>query len=141
MILAAALVSAFFATPRIPVLPVQPESSCLHAAGQETPKERDRSVAALGATRAINTAESAYAAAQARNATGRTYARREELAGYIDGARYNLAANADIAPGFKLTLDTTEKGYWFSVTDKTDPCGFRYISNQDGVIFAAQPIR
>ena len=48
---------------------------------------------------------------------------------------------AEIAPGFKLTLDTTPKGYWFSVTDITDPCKFTYISNQSGLIFAAQPIR
>ena len=66
---------------------------------------------------------------------------REELAGYLDAARYNLVENADIVPGFKLTLDTGEKGYWFEIADKTDACGFRYISNQNGLIFVAQPIR
>jgi hypothetical protein len=140
MILAAVLVTILTSSPP-PLKVPQPDSGCLHTAGRETPEQRDRSVAALGATRAINTAQSAYAAAQAKNATGRTYANRQELVGHIDGARYNLAANADIAPGFKLTLDTTEKGYWFSVTDKTDPCGFRYVSNQEGLILVAQPIR
>lgn len=66
---------------------------------------------------------------------------REELAGLLDGVRYNLADNAEIVPGFKLTLDTTPKGYWFEVVDKTDACGFRFISTQTGLIFTAQPIR
>jgi hypothetical protein len=140
MIFATVAVSVLLATPRPPVLPVQPDAACLHSAGQESPKERDRSVAALGATRAINTAQSQYSA-QTKNAVGPKYGSRDDLAKYLDGARYHLGENADIAPGFSLTLDRTEKGYWFSVTDKTDPCGFRYISNQTGVIFAAQPIR
>ncbi len=29
----------------------------------------------------------------------------------------------------------------FEIADKTDGCGFRYISNDNGVIFVAQPIR
>jgi hypothetical protein len=136
MILATAIAAAVLTTASTPKLPVQPNSACLHTPGQESPKERDRSVAALGATRAINTAQSLYAAKN-----NNTHAHREELAGYLDGARYNLARNAEIAPGFTLTLDTTEKGYWFLIKDKTDPCGFSYISNQDGLIFVAQPIR
>jgi hypothetical protein len=114
---------------------LQPDSACLHAAGQETPGQRDRSVAALAATRAINTAESVY------SAKNKTYASREELAGYLDTVRYNLTEGNDIVPGFSLTFDRTEKGYWFEVADKTDACGFRYISNQKGLIFVAQPIR
>jgi len=136
MLLAAALVSATLtlipATPKVP----QPNSGCLHEAGRETPEQRDRSVAALGATRAINTAQAAYS-----SKNNKRYATRQELAGYLDTARYNLAENADIAPGFKLTLDTGEKGYWFEIADQTDLCGFRYISNQNGLIFVAQPIR
>ena len=141
MILAAAFVTAALTLAPPPAKVSQPDSACLHAAGKETPEQRDRSVAALGATRAINTAQSAYAAAQAKSGSGRLYATRPELAGYLDGARYNLLESADIAPGFKLTLDTTPKGYWFEIVDKTDACGFRYISNQNGLIFAAQPIR
>jgi hypothetical protein len=113
----------------------QPDSVCLHAAGQEAPAQRDRSVAAIGATRAINTAESEYSRKNKR------YATREELAGYLDTVRYNLTEGNDIVPGFTLALDKTEKGYWFEVVDKTDACGFRYISNQKGVIVVAQPIR
>lgn len=57
--------------------------------------------AALGATRAINTAEAAH------SKKTKMYATREELAGYLDGVRHNLAESADIVPGFKLTLDTS----------------------------------
>ncbi len=44
-------------------------------------------------------------------------------------------------PGRQLVLDVTADGYWFMVKDKTDPCGFAFISNQNGLIFEAQPIR
>jgi hypothetical protein len=116
--------------------PVQRDAGCLHAPGQETPAQRDRSVAALAATRAVNTAQSAYAAKNQRK-----YGRREELTAYLDASRYNLIEGAEIVPGFELTFDRTEKGYWFMIADKTDPCGFRYISNQQGIIFVGQPIR
>jgi hypothetical protein len=134
MIIAAALVTAILAAPPPRAAAPQADAACLHF-GKEAPAQRDRSVAALGATRAINTAQANY------SAKNRSYAKREELAGYLDGARYNLGPEAEIAPGFKLTIDTTQKGYWFSVTDMTDPCRFSYISNQSGLIFAAQPIR
>jgi hypothetical protein len=134
MILAIALTAMLTSAPPRVAVP-QPASACLHDAGQETPGQRDRKVAALGATRAINTAQSAH------SAKNKSYATREELAGYLDGARYNLLPTAEIVPGFTLTLDTTPKGYWFAVVDTTDPCGFRFISNQDGLIFTAQPIR
>ena len=133
MIITAALVTAVLASAPARVPPPQADA-CLHF-GKETPEQRDRSVAALGATRAINTAQSAY------SAKNKSYAKREGLVGYLDGTRYNLGPEAEIAPGFKLMLDTTEKGYWFSITDMTDPCRFTYISNQSGVIFAAQPMR
>jgi hypothetical protein len=81
----------------------------------------------------VNTAESQFAAG------GGGYATKEQLVGVID-TRFNPLAK-EIVPGFTLTLDTTSNGYWFSVTDTTDPCGYRLISNQAGVIFTAQPIR
>jgi hypothetical protein len=134
MIIAVALVIAVLASTPPRVSAPQAEAACLHF-GKESPAQRDRSVAALGATRAINTAQSAY------SVKNQSYAAREQLAGYLDGARYHLAPAAEIVPGFTLTFDSTEKGYWFSVTDVTDPCKFSYISNQSGLIFAAQPIR
>ena len=134
MILAAFVYAALTLAPASARGP-QADSACLHAAGQETPAQRDRSVAALGATRAINTAQSEYSRKNKR------YATREDLAGYLDTVRYNLTEGNDIVPGFRLTLDRTETGYWFEVADRTDPCGFRYISNQNGLIVVAQPIR
>ena len=133
MTLAAAFVTAFLAAPLAPAVHVQPDSACLHVVGQETPAQQLRSIAALSATRAINTAEAGYHAK-----TG-AFASREELAPVLD-ARFNPSV-PEIVPGFTLTLDLTPKGYWFSVTDTTDPCGYRLISNQDGLIFTAQPIR
>ena len=38
-------------------------------------------------------------------------------------------------------LNVFEAGYWFMIRDMTDTCGFAYISNQNGVIFTAEPIR
>jgi hypothetical protein len=134
MIFAAALVTAVLASAPPRAAAPQADAACLHF-GKEAPEQRDRSVAALGATRAINTAQANY------SAKNKSYAAREALAGYLDGARYNLLPDAEIVPGFKLTLDTTQKGYWFAITDVTDPCKFSYISNQNGLIFAAQPIR
>lgn len=47
----------------------------------------------------------------------------------------------EIVPGWQLTFDRTETGYWFMIRDRTDPCGFSFISNENGVIYAAEPIR
>jgi hypothetical protein len=46
-----------------------------------------------------------------------------------------------VIPGWQLTLDRTEGGYWFMIKGKTDPCGLAFVSNQQGVIFTAEPIR
>jgi hypothetical protein len=53
----------------------------------------------------------------------------------------SLSPNADIMPGWRLTLDVSDHGYWFMIKDTTDPCGFAYVSNESGVIFRAEPIR
>ena len=136
MLLSAAFFVATLTATRPPAPVLQADSACLHAAGRETPDQRNRSVAALGATRAVNTAESTFA-----SKNGGRYAPSGELSAYLDAARYNLTPGADIVPGFRLTLDTTPKGYWFEIVDTTDVCGFRFISNQNGLIFTAQPIR
>ena len=44
-------------------------------------------------------------------------------------------------PGWELRLDVTANGYWFSIKDKTDPCGLTFVSNQQGLILEAQPLR
>ena len=47
----------------------------------------------------------------------------------------------EITPGWTLTLDVTAEGYWFMLRDKSDPCGYTLVSNQQGLIFVAQPLR
>jgi hypothetical protein len=136
MFLAVAFVTAVLTAPPARAPFTQNNPQCLHAAGQESQEQRQRSIAALAATRAINSAQAAYSAKN-----NRSYGTREQLAPMVDANRVNLTEGADVVPGFTLTFDTTPKGYWFMVADTTDPCGFRFISNQSGVIFTAQPIR
>ena len=55
--------------------------------------------------------------------------------------KISLAPGTDILPDWSLTLDVSDRGYWFMIADKTDPCHFAYISNQNGTIYTAEPIR
>ena len=55
--------------------------------------------------------------------------------------RLSLSPDEEILPGWKLTVDVTEQGYWFMIKHTTDPCGFAYVSNRAGLIFNAEPIR
>ena len=55
--------------------------------------------------------------------------------------KLNFTPGGELMPGWELTLDVTGTGYWFSIQDKTDPCGFALISNQRGLIFEAQPLQ
>lgn len=117
---------------------------CLHGPG-ETPDQAARKREALGATRTINTIQ-----ANQSGAVKKIYLRHVDLANSPVVAKLRESANAkrislnpeeEILPGWKLTLDVTEQGYWFMVRDMTDPCGFAYVSNQAGLIFNAEPIR
>jgi hypothetical protein len=119
---------------------------CLHGAA-ETPEQAARRREALTATRNINNIE-----ANQPGAARRIYLRQEELEGSPFAAkmrqsadetvkRISLAPGTEILPNWQLTLDVSQKGYWFMITDKADPCGFAFISNQAGVIFHAEPIR
>ncbi len=119
---------------------------CLHGAG-EAPDQAARRREALGATRTINNIQ-----ANQPGAASETYLRHADLASSPFAAkmresanptanRISLSPNEELLPGWKLTLDVTEQGYWFMIKDSTDPCGFAYISNQAGLIFTAEPIR
>jgi len=55
--------------------------------------------------------------------------------------KLNFASGAELMPGWELRLGVTADGYWFSIRDKMDPCGLTFVSNQDGLILEAQPIR
>ncbi len=110
---------------------------CLHV-GTESPEQTTRRREALSAARSINTVQ-----ANQPGASQRRYLKHQELAGAAPGLpeTFTLVPGENIVPGWKLTLDVTPKGYWFSIADTTDPCGFRYISNEEGLIFTAEPLR
>jgi hypothetical protein len=55
--------------------------------------------------------------------------------------KLNFTPGQELMPGWQLTLDVTADGYWFMIKDKTDPCGFALVSNQNGTIYTAEPIR
>ena len=110
-------------------------AACLHEAGAETPDQHDRKVRALGLARTVNSAEAAF---RVKAGTGK-YGELGQLVAYE--FLKPTPTTGQYVPGFDLRLDVTDKGYWFSVVDTTDSCGFRFISNQDGLIFTAEPIR
>ena len=119
---------------------------CLHDAG-ETPEQVTRKRAALTATRMINNIQF-----NRPEAAQQVFLRHEELANAPYAAqmktsqnpaaqKISLSPGTDILPGWRLTLDVTASGYWFSVQDTTDPCGFSFISNNSGLIYTAHPLR
>ncbi|HET9361324.1 MAG TPA: hypothetical protein VFO58_16345 [Vicinamibacterales bacterium] len=119
---------------------------CLHGP-TETAEQAARRFQALAATRAVNTMQANEAGLR-----GGLYMRHEELANSAAASRMRESTNAtmkrislipgtDILPDWELTLDVTERGYWFMIKDKVDPCGFAFVSNQVGLIFNAEPIR
>ena len=119
---------------------------CLHGP-TETLEQSARRREALTATRTINNLQFNQPAASRR-----TFFRQAQLADAPFAARMRESADAtvrrislspdgDILPGWKLALDVSESGYWFMITDTTDPCGFAFVSNQAGLIFTAEPLR
>ena len=110
-----------------------------------TPQQMARRTDGLKATRAVNNLE----ANQPGSATHK-YLRQVELptSPFATGSNaseflkmLNFTPGEELMPGWKLTLDLTSDGYWFMIKDQTDPCGFAFVSNQDGLIFEAQPIQ
>lgn len=118
---------------------------CLHGAA-ESAEETARRQQALAIARVVNTLQ----ANRPDRATS-PYLRHPDLAAAAQRANFpqgnaalqqaSLAPDKDVLPGWKLTVDVGENGYWFMIKDLTDPCGFAYISNQLGVIYTAEPIR
>jgi hypothetical protein len=114
---------------------------CLHGP-DETPEQRSRRVEALAAARHVNTLQAnrpnrggpyldlaELARLQAEQAAKRPSARA-----------YSFSPDAEIVAGWQLRLARTEHGYWFMISDKADPCHFAYVSNEEGVIYRAEPI-
>ncbi len=110
---------------------------CLHGDG-EAPEAAARRREALMAARVVNTAQWNQPGAR----SGR-FLSHDELAGRSGNAppTVTLTPGQDIVPGWRLTLDTTPKGYWFAITDTADPCGFAFVSNEVGKILKAEVIR
>ena len=97
--------------------------TCLHGPG-ETAAQAARRRAALDLARKVNTTET-----QA-HFQGHTYYALSDLPG--------LAAEVS---GFNVQLSTDGASYTFSVKDTLDACRFAYFSDQEGVIYAATPLR
>jgi hypothetical protein len=116
---------------------------CLHGA-DAAPEQKARRTQAVGAMRAVNNMQANQPASRANK-----YLRHEDLAGSPFAQKQtggpfkslNLTPGQEIVPGWELTLDVMEDGYWFMIKDKTDPCGFTLISNQTGLIYTAEPLR
>ena len=124
--------------------PSPQQQPCLHDAN-ETPDQAARRREALGATRNVNNIQANQPGSQSRQ-----YFAHEQLASspFVQKnaanaqiAVMNFAPGAEILPGWKLTLDVTREGYWFMIKDVSDPCGFTWISNQNGLIYKAEHLR
>jgi hypothetical protein len=110
---------------------------CLHGSS-ESPEQTTRRREALAAARLVNTLQ-----VNQPGAAQRRYLRHEDLVTAAPNlpATFKLAPTDEMVAGWRLTLDISATGYWFAITDTTDPCGFRYISAENGVILSAEPIR
>jgi len=114
---------------------------CLHGS-DETPEQQARRRQAVTAARVVNTIQ-----ANQPGSAAKKYLRHDELAASSGSKQrdslpsFNFAPGQDVLPGWELKLEVTEDGYWFMIKDKTDPCGFAYVSNARGVIYGAEPIR
>jgi hypothetical protein len=125
-----------------PAYTLQP--SCLHDSN-ESAEQAARRKHAVGVARTIHNAQ-----ANQPGAASGVYFKREEVvtSPYFQKnasnpvlKNMNFAPDQDVIPGWELTLDVTADGYWFMIKDKTDPCGFAFISNKSGLIYTANPLR
>ena len=119
---------------------------CLHGT-EETAEQTARRREALMATRTINNLQFNQPAARERvffshaKLVDSPWAASMRANPNEFSKRVSLSPDGEILPGWKLTLDVTTDGYWFSIKDTTDPCGFAYISNHSGLIYTAEPLR
>lgn len=102
---------------------VAQQPACLHQAGESADQQLRRRQGITYA-RQINSAQ-----ASARSQAGAYQP--------LNALRVPQTA----PPGFTAQLAVDANGYVFSIKDSTDPCGFAYFSDQDGVIFAGEYIR
>ena len=121
------------------------QSPC--ASGAASAEQQARRRDGVRIARLVNTAQ-----ANQPGASTRKYLRQEDLARseYVQkrrqaqdafAASLNFTPGEEVLPGWELKLDVTAEGYWFIVKDKTDACGFAFVSNQNGLIYTAEPLR
>ena len=124
--------------------PAFAQQPCLHGT-DETAEQAVRRKQALQATRTVNNIQ-----ANQPGAANGFFLKHEELAAspFIQKNAanaslrdLNFAPGVEVLPGWQLTLEVTTEGYWFMIKDKTDPCGFAFISNKAGLIYQAQHLR
>ncbi len=138
------LKAAVAVTIALTAAPAFAQKPCLHDAN-EIPEQGQRRQQALGAARMVNTMQANQPGAPTR--VFLTHDQLEVSPFYLANATketlqpMNFRPGAEILPGWKLTLDATREGYWFVIKDTTDPCGFSWISNQDGLIYKAEHLR
>lgn len=106
-----------------------------------TSDQRARRATALSVMRAINTAQSGFAA---RNG-GRFGSLKELLdSGTLEPAVGKTPLNFTIDEpllGWKFEFTSSPEGYAFLLKDRLDPCSFSFYSNQMGLIYQGRPIR
>jgi hypothetical protein len=98
------------------------QQKCLHA-GDETPEQATRRRLALTLVRRINSEQIL------QFARAKTY---QPLSAFLD---------IQSPAGFSTQLIVNAAGYAVSIKDTLDPCSFAYFSDQEAVIYTAQPIR
>jgi hypothetical protein len=115
---------------------------CLHGP-DESAEQKTRKRAALSAARGIHNLQMPRVAGERKVLDVKELAARyaEDPKSTRSPDPLNFDPAGDIVHGWQLTFDKTETGYWFMIKDKTDPCGFAYVSNEKGLIYNAQPIR
>ena len=99
------------------------QPACLHGTG-ETPAQQMRRRQGLVMARQINSAQ--VVARQRTNAY-------QPLTGLE-----KVGAAPD---GFVARIAVDDNAYVFSIKDSTDPCGFAFFSDQDGIIYTGEALR
>jgi hypothetical protein len=121
MVAAFVLGTAYVLTPLLAAAGRPAAQGC--TPGTPTTEQYARRLQAVQFARRINTAESnAFAAGHA----------------YLP-----LATLADVGTpdGFSVQLAVDGSGYVFGIKDTRDPCKFALFSDQDGLIYTAQPLQ
>jgi hypothetical protein len=103
------------------LLSARSQQQCLHGPAEQA-EQQNRRQAGVMFLRQVNNAESAS------RRSGR-YGELSEL---------HIATPPD---GFTARVVADQTGYSVSLKDRVDPCHFAMFSDQDGVIFQANPIR